>query len=1322
MMNQTKHGLFIFALAACCSMIACSEDNDNVTSDNCQISGCSTGYTCDSLTKKCLQNKESGESCDASSFCIGGLICGKERICTEAVPGQGITNDPCSSDNDCAIGLSCTNSICQISQSSTDPNRGQRGSKCNTKDDCAGSLKCVQNVCTKYAGLKASCSDEIPCEEPLKCDNNICKEIVSINDFCTDQTATLCETGSRCITISGTTSKCISDDNPNFKDSDNDTIMDFYEMCDGSSSNCKTDLDGDTIPNHLDLDSDGDTIPDSVEAGDIQIGGTPAFALDYTTYAFLNTDSDGNTIPDNLEACPDFADPVKDCGLQEMPSDKDNTSTFMAFTKPYDTSKDGTPDYLSPDNDNDSRSDIDEIKGVIAGKIMRCKTGECPADIAEGTAAAPIDSDGDTLPDYMSVDSDGDGILDLVERTLDSDNDGQADIYSQDSDSDTLKDADEVEHFYLKVTKSNGTSYNKKLRTQYEGKYNSTTLHKDKAGNTIVRDDMGNRLLMKASDGKLLTTSDGAYFLAIELDGYMHAVDHDGRIYVNSDGLSPIYNTNGSPFIDEDGNALYRKDRQVIALDSSGNIISESKCTPNPNYSATESPSEPAGPVLEDCIPSLEDPSVMICIDETFTCNSNNKCVKECEEACAENETCNLSTGNCDPKPTVKTCEMTCTSTQFCNTKLEVPQCEEKEICVADAPKSFAKSEKRIEMGHSNPLTYIAETISNYCYQTTDCDNDGLPDNNEVVCFADEYPGSIRETVHSMIYPNVDGDKYLDDRGVEVDIGDAEEFAAFKAAEGKLITDFSEPTKTCSATEVNTHPEQCFKTFTVTRPEDLICSSGISSKDFIDFSFELEYEGSEQSDTLTFTPSVSKLDLVFNLDVTGSMGKEVEKLQKTLQNVVIKGVRASVDDSAFGFSEFGDFPIYHPSNAAFRYGRPDAREINGGQYFKKDSPWTLHIRPEKDPGLLTQYVNKYSLSDGGDYPESGYESLWMLARGDDPAEAKLQYATQTSIKETPNTSSMTTFAAQGKSQGAGRWGGAGFREGTLPVVVHITDALSHNDGKTENTYNTTYVKNAHTAAQVHTIYAQKGIRLLSVFRRSKNLNDGITSQPGAPLEELYESSKATNAVVKVCAFKNNDGTWACGVADKCCTEVDSSGNPKPTNPVDGKCVLSYGITSADSMTETVVQGIQALVKYGTYDVSTRVRGEDIVTSTGTKVNTSCLVNRIEATEYIAPPVGVVAHDCNPEAQAAKVTIDSFTPTNYNNGFTNFAAGTSSSKEPGAQLKFTVVAQDPTGCVPPAEQDQNYTLYIDVINPTTGLVFGTREMTITIKGKTQGGDN
>jgi len=59
------------------------------------------------------------------------------------------------------------------------------------------------------------------------------------------------------------------------------------------------------------------------------------------------------------------------------------------------------------------------------------------------TSTIPVDTDGDTIPDVIDDDDDGDGILDSVEGIGDPDDDGLPNHLDTDSDGDGISDATE---------------------------------------------------------------------------------------------------------------------------------------------------------------------------------------------------------------------------------------------------------------------------------------------------------------------------------------------------------------------------------------------------------------------------------------------------------------------------------------------------------------------------------------------------------------------------------------------------------------------------------------------------------------------------------------------------------------------------------------------------------------------------------------------------------------------------------------------------------------------------------------------------------------
>lgn len=96
---------------------------------------------------------------------------------------------------------------------------------------------------------------------------------------------------------------------------------------------------------------------------------------------------------------------------------------------PYDTDADGAYDYADIDSDNDGILDVIEVHGknyIPKSNIDLNKDGLDDAFVG----LTPADSDSDGIKDYLDLDSDNDGIYDLIESghtALDANNDGIVD-------------------------------------------------------------------------------------------------------------------------------------------------------------------------------------------------------------------------------------------------------------------------------------------------------------------------------------------------------------------------------------------------------------------------------------------------------------------------------------------------------------------------------------------------------------------------------------------------------------------------------------------------------------------------------------------------------------------------------------------------------------------------------------------------------------------------------------------------------------------------------------------------------------------------------
>ncbi len=125
------------------------------------------------------------------------------------------------------------------------------------------------------------------------------------------------------------------------------------------------------------------------------------FTKEIVTIVFVDTDEDG--IPDD----------------QDFDDDGDGISDAVEGTT-LDSDNDGIPNYLDLDSDNDGILDNVEAQSAIAyvAPSNRDENANGLDDIYDSTQGLiPIDSDGDTVPDYIDLDSDGDGILDNVESS-----------------------------------------------------------------------------------------------------------------------------------------------------------------------------------------------------------------------------------------------------------------------------------------------------------------------------------------------------------------------------------------------------------------------------------------------------------------------------------------------------------------------------------------------------------------------------------------------------------------------------------------------------------------------------------------------------------------------------------------------------------------------------------------------------------------------------------------------------------------------------------------------------------------------------------------
>ncbi|WP_421898536.1 discoidin domain-containing protein [Marinoscillum sp.] len=235
-------------------------------------------------------------------------------------------------------------------------------------------------------------------------------------------------------------------------DTDGDGLADVVDPDNGGSPIANVDTDGDGIDDYLDLDSDNDGIPDLVEAGgvdtdfdgrvddllDADLDGIP---YDVDVDQTGGTDADGDGIDDAFDASITGGNDNDNDGIDDrFDMDKDGNGYSDAIeANPLDfldTDGDGNKNFRDIDSDNDGIVDViefggtaDPATGTISG--FTDTDGDGFNDAQDGyigavvngsvTPITPLNTDSGSepasaiKPDYLDIDSDNDGIVDLIE-------------------------------------------------------------------------------------------------------------------------------------------------------------------------------------------------------------------------------------------------------------------------------------------------------------------------------------------------------------------------------------------------------------------------------------------------------------------------------------------------------------------------------------------------------------------------------------------------------------------------------------------------------------------------------------------------------------------------------------------------------------------------------------------------------------------------------------------------------------------------------------------------------------------------------------------
>ncbi len=359
-------------------------------------------------------------------------------------------------------------------------------------------------------------------------------------------------------------------DEPAYRDADTDGVFDTDDRDDDNDGLPDTlegerDSDGDGVMDRIDYDSDNDGLLDSVEAASDRVGDSVADSDADGVPDYRDIDSDNDSIWDVNER--GYGVPLQ---LGRLPGAVNAYGLAAeADGKLEDTDGDGVVDFRDLDSDNDGIPDVLEARGLDGNSDGRLdditdNDGDGAEDNLLLTTGAWIDTDADVLPDHLDLDSDQDGIPDIREthgEAMDLDNDGRLDAFIDD-DLDGFDDNLFRSDMTLRDTDSDGTPDQVDLDSDGDGIYDLV-----ESGGVDTHDD-----------GVVdpLTDVDG--------DGVADSVDVDqtGGPDVNENGIDDDFDAQLGDAPDSDGDGIIDDTDPDVDGDGFFGLVAEGQGTPAP--------------------------------------------------------------------------------------------------------------------------------------------------------------------------------------------------------------------------------------------------------------------------------------------------------------------------------------------------------------------------------------------------------------------------------------------------------------------------------------------------------------------------------------------------------------------------------------------------------------------------------------------------------------------------------------------------------------------------------------------------------------------
>jgi hypothetical protein len=128
---------------------------------------------------------------------------------------------------------------------------------------------------------------------------------------------------------------------------------------------------------------------------------------------------------------------------------------------------------------------------------------------------------------------------------------------------------------------------------------------------------------------------------------------------------------------------------------------------------------------------------------------------------------------------------------------------------------------------------------------------------------------------------------------------------------------------------------------------------------------ELPFNEPPRELEVSFSAQIVSADVYFLVDVTGSMGEEIDQIRDRLREEIVPGLAAEIPDVRFSVGHFADFPL-----PDLNYGEGD------DELFRLLQPSTENLSD------VQRAVDLIPLQGGRDGPEAMVEALYLSATGE----------------------------------------------------------------------------------------------------------------------------------------------------------------------------------------------------------------------------------------------------------------------------------------------------------------------------------------------------